>query len=478
MSRIACYGGAFDPPHLAHLFTVTYLLGRADVDRVWLVPTADHVFGKRMAPFAARVEMLRAALDAAGLAARVEVCAVEAERGGPSRTIDTLSLLSARHPEHAFCWVIGADNLTESHRWHRFDDLTARWPLIVLGRPGHEASLAARIDAPWCRPGPTLPDISSTALRAALRGVGDPEALRWLPDAIRERAVALYPPEPAAATVPEPVWILGAGRAGRALAGGLRVAGIDARLWNRSGGPGLDATDAPPIDALTHAPLWILAVSDDALAPFAAELAAALPGDCGATALHTAGRLGAEALAPLAARGLRTGSLHPLQSLRGDGEALRGAFCAVEGDAAAIAEAVARAVGGRPVRLPAGQKAAYHAAAVLSANFATTLGAGGVALLEALGLDEPTARAMLAPLLRGTVEHFAAAPAADALTGPFARGDLDTVAAHVEAIARHAPEWLPVYRALGRATARMLGWPAARRARLDTILEEDPGATR
>lgn len=482
----ACYGGAFDPPHLAHLFTVGYLLGRGDVERVWLVPTADHVFGKRMAPFAERAAMLRAALDAAGWGpaladGRLAISDVETERDGPSRTFDTLTLLTARHPGHAFCWVIGADNLSESHRWHRFDDITARWPLIVLGRPGHEAALAARRDEAWCRPGPTLPAVSSTAIRDALRGVGDPEALRWLPDATREAARRLYRPDPieAADALRGPIWILGAGRAGRALADGLRRAGLTVRLWSRSPAPDLDYHGPLPAGPLSEAAVILIAVRDDVIERLAHDLADALDPQTsdGPAVLHTAGRLGAEALAPLAARGLRTGSLHPLQSLRGDGAALRGAFCAVEGPAADTAEALARAVGGRPVRLPAGEKAAYHAAAVLAANFATTLGAGGVALLEALGLAEPTARAMLTPLLEGTVKHLAASPAAEALTGPFARGDLETVAAHVPAIARHAPQYLDTYRAVARATAAMLGWPDDRRRRLDAILSrEEPGA--
>ncbi len=478
----ACYGGAFDPPHMAHLFAVNYLLGRADVDRIWLVPTADHVFGKRMAPFTERVAMLRDALTAAGWGpaladGTLTISDIETERDGPSRTFDTLDRLTARHPAQRFCWVIGADNLTESHRWHRFDDLTARWPLIVLGRPGHEAALAAREGEPWCRPGPTLPDVSSTAIRDGLRGVGDPRALRWLPDAIAERARRLYPAEPAGER--GPIWVLGAGRAGRALADGLRRAGRDVQIWNRSSSPHADVHGPLP-RALATAAVVILAVSDDALSALAQRLASALPlsKDAAPVALHTAGRLGADALAPLAARGLSVGSLHPLQSLRGDGAALKGAFCAVEGPAADVAEDLARAVGGRPVRLPAGEKPAYHAAAVLAANFVTTLGAGGIALLCALGLAEPTARAMLVPLLRGTVEHFAAAPAAEALTGPFARGDLETVAAHVPAIARHAPQLLDAYRALARATAHMLDWPAERRDALESALSLPHGDPR
>lgn len=471
--RVACYGGAFDPPHLAHLFTVTYLLGRADVDRVWIVPTADHVFGKQMAPFAERVAMLRAALAACGLgdevdSGRVVICPIEAELPGPSRTFDTLTLLGERHPEHVFRWVIGADNLTESHRWHRFDDLVARWDLIVLGRPGHEAALAARADEPWCRPGPTLPDVSSTAIRAALRGVGPRDTLRWLPDAILDRARRLYRPAPS--PVQGPVWVLGAGRAGGALADGLRRAGVEVFAWNRSAAPGVDAHGALP--DLATAPIWLIAVSDDAIEGFARRLAAHPAAGPGRVVLHCAGRLGAEVLAPLAERGAAVGSLHPLQSLDRDGEALWGAFCAIEGDdiAGETAEALARALNCRPVRLPRGEKAAYHAAAVLSANFLTTLGAGGVALLGALGVAEPLAREMLVPLLRGTVDRFAAAPAAQALTGPFARGDFETIAAHVPAIAKHAPGWLDAYRALAWATAALLGWDDTRRAALTAAL--------
>lgn len=474
--RVACYGGAFDPPHLAHLFTVTYLLGRADVDRVWIVPTADHVFGKKMASFADRVAMLEAALAACGLADLVDICAIESELPGPSRTYDTLTRLAERHPDHLFRWVIGADNLTESHRWHRFDDLVARWELIVLGRPGHEAALAARAHEPWCLPGPTLPDISSTAIRAALRGEGPHDTLRWLPDAIVERARTLYPP--ATEDAIGPVWVLGAGKAGAALADGLRRAGVEVFTWNRTGAhartPGVDASGELP--ALETAPIWLIAVSDDALEAFAHRLARHPAAGPGRVILHCAGRLGAEVLAPLAAKGAAVGSLHPLQSLDRDGEALWGAFCAVEGDAiaGALAERLARALHARPVRLPAfssgGHKATYHAAAVLAANFITTLGAGGITLLMALGISEPIAREMLVPLLRGTVDRLAAAPAAAALTGPFARGDFDTIAAHMPAIAREAPDWLDAYRALARATATLLQWDDTRRARLEAAL--------
>lgn len=474
---VACYGGAFDPPHLAHVFALTYLLTRDDVEAVWLVPAADHVFGKDMAPFAERVAMLEAIIARLGTA-RVRVCEIEAGRDGPSRTYETLEALEAAHPDHAFCWVIGADNLTESHRWHRFGDLVARWPLIVLGRPGHEAALAAAAPSPWCLPGPTLPDVSSTALRAALAGEGDRETLRWLPEVIAARARRLYgAPMDAGAARPPTLWILGAGSAGRALADGLRAGGAQVRLWNRSPAPGLDRAGPLPVD-LDHCDVALLCVSDPAIGALADQIARAPRRP--PVALHCAGRFGAEVLAPLAAKGVETGSLHPLQSLRGGAGPLRGAWCAVEGSPAAVAcaERLVTTFGGRPVQLPRGEKAAYHAAAVLSANFLVTLGAGGVALLEALGIEAETARAMLAPLLRGTLDHFTQRAPRDALTGPLARRDVDAIGAHLAAIARHAPDFLPVYAALTRATAIWLPWTEAERAALEETLSRGPAPRR
>ena len=327
MARIALYGGAFNPPHLAHVFTVTYLLGRADVDGVWLLPTADHVFGKALAPFADRVRWLERVVDGLSWRDRVRVSGVEAEREGPSRTFDTLTHLSERHPEHSFVWVMGADNLTESHRWYRFQDLVARWPVIVLGRPGHEAALAERVGEPWCRPGPALPSISSTQVRAALAGEGDAQHLAWVPELILEDVRPHYPPTPAPAL--GRVQILGFGRAGGALAAGLTRAGYLVETWNRSPRSGVDASG--PLPAAMSAPTWLVCVDDGAISGLAAQLAQRADVS-GKRVLHCAGRLGREALAPLAAVGCATGSIHPLQSLRGRGDRLACTYFAVEGE--------------------------------------------------------------------------------------------------------------------------------------------------
>ncbi len=195
--------------------------------------------------------------------------------------------------------------------------------------------------------------------------------------------------------------------------------------------------------------LVILAVPDDAVA----SVAAGLRMYGGQAMIHTSGALDADVLAPAMAAGTQIGAFHPLVAFA-DTEravaALKGATVAIEGDdqlAALLAE-MAEAIGAHPVRLAPGSKAAYHAAAVLAAG-------GFVALLDAIaelgrvaGLDEAGALAIYGPLIEGTLGNARALGIRAALTGPIARGDVGTLAAHLAALARHAPDVVALYRAV------------------------------
>ena len=111
-------------------------------------------------------------------------------------------------------------------------------------------------------------------------------------------------------------------------------------------------------------------------------------------------------------------------------------------------------LGARPIAVSAEGKAAYHAAAVLAAG-------GFVALLDAIaelgraaGMDEPTALAVYAPLVRAGLANAAALGIADALTGPVVRGDTRTVRLHLAAIEQLAPAVGDLYRATLATTDR------------------------
>ena len=250
--RVAIYGGAFNPPHQSHVFAITYLLTRSDFDHVLVMPTSDHVFGKDMAPLQHRIEWLNTIIDELDWSDRVTVSDFEGTRPGPSRTFDTLESLSAAYPECDFSWVIGSDNLTESHRWHRFEDLVQRWSMVVFERVGHERALAERAHESWCVPGPCLPSVSSTELRAALRGRSDPALLRWIPMSILKAVKREYRPMEETEPLVGPVAIYGMGRMGQTWAEVLRHAHIDVQPWNRSTSE--HSKSAQPITAAENCP--------------------------------------------------------------------------------------------------------------------------------------------------------------------------------------------------------------------------------
>ena len=252
--------------------------------------------------------------------------------------------------------------------------------------------------------------------------------------------------------------IIGAGQVGLALGVALRRAGWPvAAVASRDVGrrdrfhehvPGVRAF-AEATALVDEVELVILAVPDDAVGPLAARLHLY----AGQAIVHTSGLLGAEVLAPAMAAGTQAGAFHPLVAFADLDRALAalaGATIAIEGDEDLLAHLaeMAEAVGGVPVRLPPGTKAAYHAAAVMAAGGVTALLDVIREIAAAVGLDEAGALRIYRPLLEQTLENAGALGIAAALTGPAIRGDAGTVSAHLAAIAAAAPGALGVYRAL------------------------------
>lgn len=208
---------------------------------------------------------------------------------------------------------------------------------------------------------------------------------------------------------------------------------------------------AHPDEMLDEVDLAFLTVPDDAIA----SVAGAVRLYSGQAIVHTSGLLPASVLTPALAAGAEAGSFHPLVAFAETETAiaaLRGATVAIEGDAGLLpllAE-MAHAVGAEPVRVEAEGKPAYHAAAVLAAG-------GFVALLDAIatlgrsaGLDERGSLAIYGPLVRQALTAAEHLGIGRALTGPIVRGDAGTLAAHLDALRRLAPEALELYSAAAR----------------------------
>lgn len=170
-SRVAVFGGSFNPPHVAHMLACALALSTSPIDEVVVVPVFRHPFSKELAPFEDRLAMCRLAM---GWLPSVRISGVERELGGESLTLRTLEHFASRFPTVRLRLLVGGDVLADLHKWHRWDRVSALAPPIVLGRVGHPAP--ARADgspAALEAPEPLLPRISSTEIRDDLaRGNG------------------------------------------------------------------------------------------------------------------------------------------------------------------------------------------------------------------------------------------------------------------------------------------------------------------
>ena len=130
---IGLLGGSFNPPHRGHMLATRLALTRAGLDRVWWLATPGNPL-KSTADLAA----LRARIDAAQALARdprVAVTGFESEIGA-RYTADTLRYLRARAPGVRFVWIMGADNLSQFHRWRDWREIAERTPMLIVDRPG------------------------------------------------------------------------------------------------------------------------------------------------------------------------------------------------------------------------------------------------------------------------------------------------------------------------------------------------------
>jgi predicted short-subunit dehydrogenase-like oxidoreductase (DUF2520 family) len=229
------------------------------------------------------------------------------------------------------------------------------------------------------------------------------------------------------------VAIVGAGRLGTALTAALREAGYDVD------GPLGRGTSPEKADVV------LLCVPDQEIAAAAAALTPS-PDAPQRLVGHCSGATGLEPLEPHQAF-----SLHPLMTVTAQGARFAGAGAAISGTserALAMARELAAALGMRPVEIAARDRVAYHAAASIASNFLITVEAAAERVAATAGLD----RALLTPLVRATVENWAAVGPERALTGPVARGDEETVVRQRAALATRTPELLELFDALTKAT--------------------------
>jgi nicotinate-nucleotide adenylyltransferase len=185
---VGLLGGSFNPAHEGHRHISLYALKMLGLDAVWWMVSPQNPLKptKDMAPLEKRLEAARTA----SRHPKIYVTDIET-RLNTRYTVDTLAALKTHFPRTRFIWLMGADNLRQFHRWHRWQDIFKSVPVCVLDRPPRHDSVRAcpaagrfrpylidqskcaalkRLSPPaWTILHIPLDDTSATAIRAAGR---------------------------------------------------------------------------------------------------------------------------------------------------------------------------------------------------------------------------------------------------------------------------------------------------------------------
>jgi len=141
-ARVGMFGGAFDPPHRAHVALVRAAIGQLRLDRLYVIPTGQ-AWHKDRALTAAehRLAMTRLAFE--GIP-QVVVDERELERPGATYTVETLRELRDEHPGTQLVLLMGEDQAGSFTRWIAWQEIARIAILGVAGRGSGEGISALR----------------------------------------------------------------------------------------------------------------------------------------------------------------------------------------------------------------------------------------------------------------------------------------------------------------------------------------------
>lgn len=236
--------------------------------------------------------------------------------------------------------------------------------------------------------------------------------------------------------------IIGAGKVGRVLARNFQRQQVFRiqQVMNSSLSSAAEAVNwlgagqvAGQPDQLLAADVVMLTVPDDQIARVCSQLAHAGVLHANCVVFHCSGAKASSELQAAASAGAAIASVHPVRSFANAdvlAEQFDGTICSVEGDdrALAILLPALQAIGAQTVTIKAETKLLYHAGSVFASNYLVTLMETALQTYQAAGIPADTARQMAEPLARQTLENVFSMGTVNALTGPIARGDMQTVA--------------------------------------------------
>jgi nicotinate-nucleotide adenylyltransferase len=134
MVKIGLYFGSFNPIHIGHIAIAGYMTEFAGLGQVWFVVSPQNPL-KRKETLLADHQRLYMTQLAIGDNDRLKASDIEFRMTLPSYTIDTLTFLQEKFPNHKFCLVMGEDNLYTLHKWKNAEELISKYDIYYYPRP-------------------------------------------------------------------------------------------------------------------------------------------------------------------------------------------------------------------------------------------------------------------------------------------------------------------------------------------------------
>jgi nicotinate-nucleotide adenylyltransferase len=183
--KVGLYFGSFNPIHTGHCIIANHVAYNTDIEQVWLIVSPQNPF-KISASLLNEYHRLHLAQRAIENDVKLKVSDIEFHLPKPSYTVETLTYLAEKYPQHEFAIIMGSDSFQNISKWKNAEYIISNYDIYVYNRSGHTENniMKARLkvlDAP-------LLEISSTRIREYIR---TKKSIRFLvPDSVVEEIEA------------------------------------------------------------------------------------------------------------------------------------------------------------------------------------------------------------------------------------------------------------------------------------------------
>ena len=180
--QIGLYFGSFNPIHIGHLIIANYAVSTSDLSQVWFVVSPQSPFknsGFLLNEYH-RLYMIKSAIDGEN---NLKASNVEFNLPKPSYTVDSLSYLKEKFPEHEFSILMGSDGFQNLNKWKNFKVIVKNHSIYIYKRPGFNIEETYGASVHILNNAPLL-EISSTLIRELVK---NKKSIRFfVPDTVKE----------------------------------------------------------------------------------------------------------------------------------------------------------------------------------------------------------------------------------------------------------------------------------------------------